>query len=93
MQSSNIFPTLVDIRKALRLPSTYRTVTTVSAPYVSDGRHNMRMLYVLSSPTRGTVTVYAAWLADTGVIELSPPIFRQIIARHFDIGQQDLPGA
>lgn len=88
---SNPFPTNTEIVRALKLPTTYRVTQRIRADINQSNILTARFLYEIDSPTQGHVPVKAAWTPESGAVEITGFMFRQIIAIAFHIQPSDLP--
>lgn len=77
------------IRKALRLPATYKITSLIDAPFRVEhaGRYGARTLYQLKSPTPGTVPAYAATVGLEPPVEITETMFKELVAIAFNINQ------
>lgn len=75
------------LRKALRLPATYKLASTIDAPLrdAHAGRWGARTLYQLKSPTPGTVPAYAATVGLEPPVEITETMFRELVAIAFNL--------
>jgi hypothetical protein len=81
-------PAAKALREALKLPSTYTVDQDINAPLTDDPLNKpMRRVYRLTSPTAGMVAVYAAWMVETGVVEITESNFKEIAARALGINK------
>lgn len=91
LKPTNPFPTNAEILRSLKLPTTYRVTQRIRADINVANILTSRFLYEIDSPTAGHVPVKAAWTQESGAVEITGFIFRQLIAITFGISAYDLP--